>query len=69
MNVTVKLYDQDFVDIEQSDLEDMWNIISEDTENFLYIVNQRIKGLDTDYWKENLIPLYETLKNICENNE
>lgn len=66
MNVNVKLCDRDYIDIEQSDLEDMWDIVSEDVENLLYLVKGKIESLDTDYWKEYLVPLYETLKNICE---
>lgn len=68
MFIQVKLDDYDFVEIQQSDIEDMWNYLIEDTENFLYGACLRIKGLDLDYWKEDesLRDLYKVLKDIYE---
>lgn len=66
MNIQIKLIDSDCVEVEQSDIEDMWNYISEDTEDLIYRVTERIKSLDKEYWKDYLVPLYKTLKEICE---
>ena len=54
MYLSIRL-DDDSVELMQSDIEDMWNYLEQDTENFVYHTASYIEGL------------YETLKNFFEN--
>lgn len=63
MYLSIRL-DDDSVELMQSDIEDMWNYLEQDTENFVYHTASYIEGLELEY---ELRPLYETLKNFFEN--
>lgn len=62
MYLSIRL-DDDSVELMQSDIEDMWNYLEQDTENFVYHTASYIEGLELEYYA----PLYETLKNFFEN--
>jgi len=66
MNISVRLDDYN-VELTQSDIEDMWNYLSQDMENFVYCAASYIEGLELECYAEELRPLYETLKNFFEN--
>lgn len=63
MYLSIRL--DDSVELVQSDIEDMWNYLKQDTENFVYHTASYIEGLE--YYADELRPLYETLKNFFEN--
>lgn len=62
MYLSIRL-DDDSVELMQSDIEDMWNYLEQDTENFVYHTAYRRSRVGAD----ELRPLYETLKNFFEN--
>ncbi len=66
MYLSIRL-DDDSVELMQSDIEDMWNYLEQDTENFVYHTASYIGGLELEYYAAELRPLYETLKNFFEN--
>lgn len=66
MYLSIRL-DDDSVELMQSDIEDMWNYLKQDTENFVYHTASYIEGLDLEYYADELRPLYEILKNFFEN--
>ena len=56
------------VDLEQSDIENMWNYLMVDRENFEYVILQYLNNnFETfDDWKDNseFEKLYENLKKL-----
>ena len=74
MNISIELkQDSSFCDIdfEQSDIENMWNYLMDDRENFEYHIlqylNTNFDGLSDD-WKDNpeFEKLYENLKQLYD---
>ncbi len=65
MNISIEL-DYNSASLQQSDIEDMWNYLYQDTENFLYHAASCIESLELEYYADELRPLYETLKNFFE---
>ncbi len=72
MNISINISNPEWtsVDFEQRDIEDMWNYLMEDRENFEYGILQYLNnnfGLYDD-WKDNseFKKLYYNLKQIYE---
>lgn len=57
MYLSIRL-DDDSVELMQSDIEDMWNYLEQDTENFVYHTASYIEGLELEYYADELRPLH-----------
>lgn len=62
MYINVNPFDSDVAELEQSDIESMWNYLMEEPDNFIYY----IIGLELDYYKDELEPLYKALKPLYD---
>lgn len=66
MYINVNPFDSDVAELEQSDIESMWNYLMEKPDNFIYTATQYIIGLELDYYKDELEPLYKALKPLYD---
>lgn len=66
MYINVNPFDSDVAELEQSDIESMWNYLMEEPDNFIYTATQYIIDLELDYYKDELEPLYKALKPLYD---
>lgn len=66
MYINVNPFDSDVAELEQSDIESMWNYLMEEPDNFIYTATQYIIGLELDYYKDELESLYKALKPLYD---
>lgn len=66
MYINVNPFDSDVAELEQSDIESMWNYLMKEPDNFIYTATQYIIGLELDYYKDELEPLYKALKPLYD---
>lgn len=67
MNINIDLANSS-IELDQSDYDTMWDCITQDSDSFIYMASNFLEGLDLEYYKEDLKPLYEKLKSYYENN-
>ena len=68
MNIDINL-DADEVSINDSDRDIMWDIITEDSDNFMYLAVNRIISIlknDYEYYSQYSDALYDAIRELQE---